>query len=231
METPPADDNIRNNAEVLHKQTTFMSLKLPRPAWNKNGTHKYGVWTHGEAAFMDRFLARVGREFGDVRFLEIGVAEGATMAGILERCDELGLSCHYEGVDGECGKPGFLPPNCVFHQGDSAQVFPQIPPGFNILFVDGSHNNNYVCLDFLNYSTKVVVGGYVIFHDSIGTAKWEGLHYQGTGPDIPEFRIAVRMALKKLGLLQGYRKDWQFVEEIKDTEIMGMYVVKKMLPL
>lgn len=205
-------------------------MKLARPAWNQNSPHKYGVWQMSEAVFMDRLLERVGKEFGFVSFLEIGVAEGATMAGILERCDDLKIPVRYCGIDGPCGRPKFLPDNCKFVEGDSAVVFPQVVERFNILFVDGSHNNNYACLDFLNYSPLVEVGGYVIFHDSADSDKWQKVHYQGTGPDIPEFRIAVRMALKKLGLLQGYRTDWQFVEEIPG-EIMGMYMVKKVKDL
>lgn len=204
-------------------------MKLPRPAWNVNSPHKYGVWTSGEAVFMDRLLAQVAREFGEVRFCEIGVAEGATMAGIFERCDEIGTKCTYVGVDGVQGKPAMLPDGATFVEGDSAQVFMKVNGPFNILFIDGSHNNNYVILDFCNYSPKVDVNGYVLFHDTREGDKWQGVHYQGTGPDIPEFRIAVRMGLKKLGLLDGFRSDWKFIEEVKDADIQGMMLFKRLL--
>ncbi len=206
-----------------------MSIKLPRPAWNKNSPHHYGVWTHGEAAFMDRFLAQVGKEFGYVRFLEIGVAEGATMAGVLERCDELRIAATYEGVDGPQGRPSSLPANAKFIEGDSAYAYPQVGTGFNICFIDGSHALNYVMLDFLNYSPKVVVGGYCLFHDTREGPEWQKKHYQGTGPtDLDDNNIAVREALKKLGLLDNRRRDWKFIEEIKDTNIMGMILIKKL---
>lgn len=207
-----------------------MSLKLPRPAWNKDTLHKYGVWSLGEAVFMDRQLNKVFNEFGAVRFLEIGVAEGATMAGILERCDEIGSPVSYEGVDGLGGKPSFLPDNCKFFEGDSAEQFLYVGDGFNMLLVDACHCVNHTMLDFLNYSPKVVVGGYVIFHD-VRDTHWQGNHYQGHGPDVPEFRIYCRGALKKLGLLQGYRADWEFVEEIADGDIQGMYVIRKLKDL
>lgn len=205
-----------------------MIRRIPRPAWNTNSPHKYGVWTAGEAALMDRLLAQVGKEFGCVKFLEIGVAEGATMAGIVERCDECGIPILYEGVDGHQGKPSILPDGCSFIEGDSTQVFPKAKDGVNLLFIDASHAQNYVMLDFLNYSPKVVVGGYVLFHDTRDTTKWQGMHYQGTGPDMFENRISVRLALRKLGLLDGRRTDFQFVEEIKDTDIMGMMLYKKL---
>lgn len=178
---------------------------------------------------MDRFLEQLKREFGYVRFLEIGVAEGATMAGILERCDVLQVPVSYVGVDGPQGKPSFLPENCTFVEGDSAYAYPRVGDGFNILFIDGSHALSYVMLDFLNYSPLVVVDGYCLFHDTHEGPTWTGMHFQGTGPkDMVDNNIAVRPALKKLGLLQGYRSDWQFVEEIKDQEIMGMMLYRKL---
>lgn len=181
---------------------------------------------------MDRFLEQLKNEFGYVRFLEIGVAEGATMAGALERCDVLQVPVTYEGVDGPQGKPSFLPENCTFIEGDSAYAYPRVGEGFNICFIDGSHALNYVMLDFLNYSPKVVVGGYCLFHDTREGPTWQHLHFQGTGPkDMPDNNIAVREGMKKLGLLQGYRSDWQFVEEIKDQEIMGMILMKKLKEL
>lgn len=181
---------------------------------------------------MDRFLAHVGKEFGYVRFLEIGVAEGATMAGVLEHCDELNVAVTYEGVDGPQGRPKNLQSNCKFIEGDSAYAYPQVGEGFNICFIDGSHALNYVMLDFLNYSPKVVVGGYCLFHDTRESSEWQGRHFQGTGsPDMEDNNIAVRKALKKLGLLDDRRRDWKFVEEIMDTNIMGMILFKKLQDL
>lgn len=208
---------------------------LPRPAWNKTSPHEFGVWTMGEAVFMRELLQRVGKEFGYVRFLEIGVAEGATMCGLFERCQEYGIPFSYEGVDGLCGTPSHLPERCKFTQGDSAEVFPKVgfvdvqgeskEAPFNILLVDGSHNNNYVILDFCNYAPKVMLGGYIIFHDS--NPGWQFSHYQGTGPDISEFRIAVRMGLQKLGLLDGRRTDFRFVKELREGTMQGMFVIKR----
>jgi hypothetical protein len=184
--------------------------------------------TMGECLFMDRLLAQVGREFGRVRFLEIGVAEGATMAGVLEVCDRLAVEVSYEGVDGAVGRPKNMIENCKFIEGDSTQVFNQVGSDFNILFIDGSHAQNYVMLDFLNYSPKVVLNGYVLFHDTRDLPSWQGLHYQGTGDEkLFENNISVRLALKKLGLLAGRRSDFAFQEEVADSDIMGMMLFKK----
>lgn len=207
-------------------------IKIPRPAWNINSGHAYGIFSPAEALYFDRMLEQVGEQFGVVSFLEIGVAEGATMAGIYERCDVLGVPCCYTGVDGECGRPKSLPDSARFICGDSTQVHQQVGDGFNVLFVDASHALNFVCLDFLNYGPKLIVGGLCIFHDTRDTPEWQGVHFQGTGdPNLFENKIAVRLALKKLGLLQGYRRDWEFVEEIADVQIQGMMIYKKLSEL
>lgn len=207
-------------------------MKLPRPDWNQKSPHGYGVMTVGETEFMNRFLEQLKTEFGYVRFLEIGVAEGATMAGVLERCDALQVPVDYTGVDGPQGRPSFLPENCTFIEGDSAYAYPRVGEGFNILFIDGSHALNYVMLDFLNFSPLVVVGGYCLFHDTREGPQWTGMHFQGTGPkDMVDNNIAVRPALKKLGLMDDRRTDWKFIEEIMDTSIMGMRLYRKLKDL
>lgn len=150
------------------------------------------------------------------------------MAGVVERCDALGTTVYYEGVDFVGGKPEELPPECKFIEGDSTQVFPKVSSDFNILFIDGSHAQNYVMLDFLNYSPKVVVNGYVLFHDT-RDGSWQGSHYQGTGPeDMFENRISVRLGLKKLGLMDGRRRDFKFLQEIADVDVMGMMLFQKL---
>lgn len=202
--------------------------KLPRPSWNSNAPHKYGVITFGEAAMLDSLCNKIKSEFGYLSLLEIGMAGGATMAGIMERCSEIGCPCNYHGVDGEGGKPEFKPENATYYIGDSAEVFTNVSGQFNLLFIDGCHCVNHCMLDFLNYSPMVVVGGYCLFHDTNDTI-WQGDHYQGHGPKHPEFHIGVRAALRKLGLLAGLRKDWRLVAEVKDTEIMGMMLFRKTL--
>jgi hypothetical protein len=200
---------------------------MNRPAWNTNSPHKYGVMTVGESNFMDKLIDTIHAEFGSIQFLEIGVAQGATMAGVMERCQKVGCKIHYEGVDLPMGKPEFSSPDCVFHPGDSAEIFNDVSGKFNLLFVDGCHCINHCMLDFLHYSQLVVEGGYCLFHDTRDT-HWQGEHYQGHGPHIPEFMIGVRSGLRKLGLLNGKRTDWTLVEEVADTDIMGMILFKKL---
>jgi len=205
-------------------------LKLPRPSWNINPPHKYGVMTPAEARLLDDLCVRVKESFQEMRFLEIGVAGGSTMAGIFERCDEIGCPCYYEGVDGAAGKPPFDIPRGRFHEGDSAEVWLNVSGEFNFLFVDACHCVNHAMLDFLHYSPLVVVNGYCLFHDTRDT-DWQGKHYQGHGPHAPPFQIGVRQALLKLGLLHELRSDWRFIEEVKDSDIMGMMLYKRVREL
>ena len=89
--------------------------------------------------------------------------------------------------------------------------------------------------DFLNFSPFVVVGGYVLFHD---TALPDGSYEQGPWPQNhsyagkPPSVLGVREGLKKLGLLQGYREDWKLIEEIpSDTGLMGAILFQKLKEL
>jgi hypothetical protein len=191
--------------------------------------HKYGCIGIPDAVFMDSVLLRVSTEFSQrVKFLEIGVSGGWTACGIQKWCDEHGATLEYHGID--LGDPQVpLPPGAVFIKGDSTQVFCAVPCGFNILFIDGCHCVNHSMLDFLHYSPKIVVGGYVLFHDANPKPTWQGLHYQGHGPDIPSFRIAVREALLKLGLETGMRRDWEFIGEESTDAGLGMALYRRVV--
>jgi hypothetical protein len=189
-----------------------------------------------EAKLLDHVLLTVFRDFGHVDFLEIGVAGGATMAGLFEKCDALGVKLRYEGVDcSESARPEALPAGAVFHCGDSLTIYPKVGwtefncvIGFNILLIDGNHSLKHVTADFENYSPKVFRGGFVIFHDTKDDPNWQGQHWQGIGEDIPENRIAVRWALKNLGLLDGSRPGWKLVQEIGGPMDCGMCLFQKL---
>jgi hypothetical protein len=133
----------------------------------------------------------------------------------------------YHGIDGEGGAPhpGIMPNGGTFYSGDSREIFESIPNGFHVLFIDACHCNNCVMLDFLNYGPKVVSGGWVLFHDTNPSPRWVGVHhgkYAGHGPKTPAFHIAVREALRKLGLLDNSRTDWSFTGEQMEGDGLGM---------
>jgi hypothetical protein len=195
--------------------------------------HKYGFMTENEAGLLDGLLADIKAKFGEIRFLEIGVFGGGTTHGIYQRAAEIGCSVHCEGVDFEMWKPSGLPADYTFHAGDSMDTWRNVTGSFNLLFVDGCHCVNHAMADFLNYSPFVEVGGFALFHDTAPGANgqqgtWPQDHsYAGQPPSV----LGVRSGLEKIGLLQGYRKDWQLVREIAESELMGMSLFEKILPL
>lgn len=201
-----------------------------------DSNNRYGFIRPQEADLIDGLLSTIKQEFGTVRFLEVGVFGGGTVTGIVKKCREIGVPVYAAGVDFPEQKPNPAPtPDYEFHDTDSMDAWRGITNEFNFLFVDGCHCVNHAQADFLNYSPKVVVGGYCLFHD---TALPTGQHEQGDWPQDhsyagkPSSVLGVRKALENLGLLQGHRKDWQLVTEIpSDTGLMGMCLFKKVLPL
>ena len=197
---------------------------------------KYGHISDEECALFDELLATLKQEKGGVRFLEIGVSSGDTMRGVVTRCRELGCAIKASGVDFAKYKPTPCPlDDYAFYEGDSMDAWRNIKDTFNLLLVDGCHCVNHAMCDFLNYSPLVEEGGYVVFHDtSLGDGKTvqdtfpQDHSYAGKPPSV----LGVREGLKKLGLLQGYREDWKFVNEIKTGNgLMGMVVLRKIMEL
>ena len=198
--------------------------------------NRYGFMREVESKLIDELLETIKTEFGELRFLEIGVFTGDTARGIARRSKEIGLPCTAAGVDFVQYNPN-PPPDCpyTYYAGDSMEQFRNVTGSYNFLFVDGCHCVVHASQDFLHYSPFVQVGGYALFHDTaLPTDKfdqepWPQDHsYAGK----ENSKLGVREALKKLGLLQGHRKDWQFVkEEESNTGLMGMILMKKILDL
>lgn len=192
----------------------------------------YGAINDHDVKVLEEGLRRCHAAFGRVKMLEVGVANGYTAKGVGAFCKRMGFQLEYHGIDNECGRPhdGTLPEGGTFHLGDSTEIFESIPDGFGLLFVDACHCNNHCMLDFLNYHPKVVVGGYVLFHDTNPSPKWQGWepsHWQGHGPKTAAFCIATQQALAKLGLTNGNRIDFSFVAENKEGDGLGMMLFKK----
>lgn len=189
-----------------------------------------------EADLLDRLIPRIKDEFGKVSFLEIGVFGGGTVSGIVHKCREIGCPVTAAGVDFLPWKPSPAPlDDYDFHDSDSMDAFRGMTGPYNLLFVDGCHCVNHAMADFLNYSPMVVLNGYCLFHDTalpkdgIEQGEWPQDHsYAGKPPSV----LGVREGLKKLGLLQDYRKDWKLIEELpNDTGLMGMHLFQKVAEL
>lgn len=194
-----------------------------------------------EYDLIDRTIDTIKNEFGHVRFLEIGVCGGGTVAGVARRCKQIDVPLFASGVDClEHYKPDpnlfpELPADYKFYQGDSMDQWRNIPDKFNLLLVDGCHCVIHAMCDFLNYSPLLTVGGYAMFHDTaVAIDQFEQMDFPqdhsfaGKDPG----KLGVREALKKMGLLQGYRADWKLIEEVpSDTGMMGMMLFQKVKDL
>lgn len=191
-----------------------------------------------EYDLIDRILDRIKVGFGEVRFLEIGVCGGGTVAGVTRRCKQIGVPLFAAGVD--CLEhykpdPSQVPADYQFYLGDSMDQWRNIKDRFNLLLVDGCHCVIHSMCDFLNYSPLLVVGGLALFHD---TAVPLNQHEQIPFPQDHSLagkdpgKLGVREGLKKMGLLQGYRSDWTLLEEIQsDSGVMGMCLFQKVSEL
>lgn len=200
-------------------------------------SNRYGMMRVVEADLFDRLLETIATKFGVIRFLEVGIMGGATARGVYRRGKELGVSVEAVGVDFEHYRPNPMPdPNYVFYGKDSMDAWRDFPKDYKctLYFLDGCHCTNHAQCDFLNYSPFVENCGYVLVHDTalptdLGMNKQEPWpqtdhSYAGKPPSV----LGVRQALINLGLLQGYRTDWKFVEEVpSSTGLMGMCLFVK----
>lgn len=198
---------------------------------------RYGYMRAVESDLLDEMMDKLKSEFGEIRFLEVGVFGAGTVRGVYRRAKEIDCPVQCVGVDFEQYRPNPTPhENYEFHGVDSMDAWRKIKFDANLLFIDGCHCVVHASQDFLNYAPFVRVGGYVLFHDTAlptGQEKQEEWpqtdhSYAGKPPSV----LGVREGLTKLGLLQGHRKDWQLVKELpSDSGLMGMCLFKKMMPL
>jgi hypothetical protein len=165
-------------------------------------------------------LDLIGARFsGLFNILEIGICHGGTSVWLKSELERRGMEFTFYGIDNNRDKPVGPPfPGANLVIGESDYVYKRIPDGLHMVFVDGCHDVNHAMLDFLHYGDKVLVGGVLGFHDvapqSQGLCDW-----QGYGPkDDSDFGIAVREALRKLGLRPEQRRvDWQLEREAWDN--------------
>lgn len=196
---------------------------------------RYGFMRDVEEDLIDRILDRIKDEFGSIKFLEIGTFGAETVRGVYRRGKELGIPVEAVGVDFEQYRPNPTPdPNYIFHAGDSMDQWREVKGKFNFLFIDACHCVVHSSQDFLHYSPFIEVGGYILWHDTAlpaGKEKqqfWPQDHsYAGKPPS----GLGVREGLKKLGLLDNRRSDFEFVEEVESHDgLMGMMLYRRILP-
>jgi len=198
---------------------------------------RYGFLQEEEYDLIDKIIDLLKDKFGSVQFLEIGILGGVTAAGVVRRCNEVGIPItRAAGVDISPTTPSPLPiPEYEYYSGDSLEQWRNIKGNFNFLFIDGCHCGTHAMCDFLNYSPFLVVGGYCLFHDTAAPGlekEQDYFHQDHSAIGKPDSVLGVRNGLKKIGLLQNYRADWKFIEEVPNpTGLMGMVLVEKLKEL
>lgn len=177
--------------------------------------NRFGLLSEQDALVLEATLERLAPR-QSIKFLEIGVYQGQTGLGIKKWCDKRGVALEWWGIDsGRDIDP--TPPfeGAIIRKGKSEQIYPQIPNDFDAILIDGCHCRNHIILDTLNYSPKVIVGGFLLFHDTSPSA--QGKDYQSCGVDSPEFYISTLEGLRMLDWPPEWQ--WQLVEERFDDTL------------
>lgn len=200
---------------------------------------RYGYMRDVEEDLIDRLTEKLKSEFGKITGIEVGVMGAGTTRGLYQRGKELGVPVQLAGVDFEMYRPNPTPDaGYQFYAGDSLDVWRDIPPdsSFNFLFIDACHCVVHSSQDFLNYSPFIEVGGYILWHDTalptaLGKDKQESWPQDHSYAGKPPSGLGVREGLKKLGLLDNRRSDFELVEEVESSNgLMGMMLARRILP-
>lgn len=193
---------------------------------------KRGLISELDAETIEATLKLVLDGFPDEEIMvcEIGLYNCATSVGIKEFISSQNRDVHYIGIDSERDKPIITPFDMELIIGDSHEVYYQLPDELlHFCFIDGCHSYVSVIQDFFCYMDKIKVGGYLAFHDT-GTHIREFKDYQMGHVQNPDSYIAVRKALKKIGLLDNKIEGWQLIfDRADETDAAGgVCVFKKM---
>lgn len=195
---------------------------------------QFGWMTKTDANTLIKTMELVLQNFpdGTINTTEVGVRKGETSRAIYKFFTDAGRICFHSGVDNERDvKDGSPFPQCNFIVGNSMDVFNKISnDSQSFIFIDACHSYPMTLVDFLVYSDKLRVGGFIAMHDT-------GPHipyykdYQGHGSkgDADMF-ISCRKALKKLGLYENKFEGFELVFDEYDpkADTGGITVIKRM---
>lgn len=153
-----------------------------------------------------------------VRWLEIGMFQGGTARGVRDFLHSRNVAVEYWGIDaGYMIEPSVPFPGARIIKGRSEEVYPDIPGGFDGIFIDGCHCRNHIVLDTLNYGPKVRVGGFLLFHDCGKSS--QGIDKQPCGPLRLEFCVST---LAGLDLMKFPTPEWElFMEKEREGCPLG----------
>lgn len=194
----------------------------------RHSPHGFGVLSLEDVPFLKQTLRRVAEEFGEIRMIELGVANGGTTIGIYNWCHERVVKFEWQGCDILAGKPDFdLGDWGRFHCGNfhTPEIVNAVFGKANLLFIDGCHCYNCVVEDFMLYSPKVAKNGFVLFHDTCAYDGWQNHHTQCK----PDRMIETRRALNDLSLWPLKRDDYKFIAEQNEGKTQGMMLFQKLV--
>jgi len=179
----------------------------------------YGSITKEDAQVIEATLEQLV-PLGRVKWLEVGMFQGATGIGVRDFLAARNVTVEWWGIDaGYITEPVVPFPGATVIKGRSEEVYPQVPNDFDGIFVDGCHCRNHVILDTLNYGAKVKPGGFLLFHDTSPFAQGIGNGKQPCGPDSPEFYTSVLAAFE---LIRWPTPGWTlFMEKYQDALPLG----------
>jgi hypothetical protein len=164
-----------------------------------------------------------------VSVTEVGLFNCATSIGIYEFLAEHGCpALRYTGIDNEKDKPINAPFWMDLIIGNSNEAYYRLEDeSQDMIFIDGNHSFPFVVSDFFCYAPKVKEGGFMLYHDT-GRHIKPMTGYQSGDIGNPDSYIAVRKALKAMGLLDDKYEGWELVfDRADETDAMGGIVVLK----
>jgi hypothetical protein len=175
----------------------------------------YSGITNLDARNIEETLLKTYNHFKTkLRIIEIGVCAGCTARGMKNFLDKKQIPFEYFGIDnGRDGNIQLPFPEATLILGDSAKVYYKVPGQFHFVFIDGCHCILHTMLDFLLYGDKLLIGGFVVFHDTSPLVQGLDPYQDGTdSPQISDFAIACKKGIELLKFEN--RNDW---EKIIDT--------------
>ncbi len=155
---------------------------------------RFGAISEQDAQVLEATLDALPKK---IKFLEIGIHDGNTGRGVKRWCDDHGVELDWWGIDVCHHEPPF--PGATFIKGDSAEVYVDVPNDFNGILIDGCHCRNHIILDTYNYAPKVLLGGYLLFHDTGPNCQGNDHQAYHGSKAVPEFHIATLDAFKMIG--------------------------------
>jgi len=199
---------------------------------------KYGLISKIDAKCLEKTIdlicndVKVGET---IYYTEVGVYAGQTGLGLSDYIAPTGRDQYFTGIDNERDGEKRI---CFYDNmiiGNSNEVYNKIQDeSQHLILIDALHTFPAVVSDFFCYAPKVMVGGYIAFHDT-------GKHldplsgWQGVGDkNDPDMCLGgVRRALEKLGLFGKWESDpyeWKLIFDEADVNDTGggICVFKKM---